>query len=59
MTHAYTKQELSSIADDMTDDEVMLCDMWDREHFNAAHEVELESLQDEVDTFIQRQAMPL
>jgi len=72
MTHAYTKQALANIAAGLADDEVLLCDMWDRENFNEAHEVDLtasqwvqfiefyseynglESLQDEIDTFIQR-----
>jgi hypothetical protein len=39
MTHAYTKAELRNIADAMADDDVLLGDTWDREHFNYAHQV--------------------
>jgi hypothetical protein len=41
MTHAVTKSELLNVAERMGDDDVLLCDMWDRENFCFGYQVEL------------------
>lgn len=45
MTHPWTKHELLAVANGMDDDDVLLCDAWDREHFCGYFKVDLTKAQ--------------